>query len=899
MIKRLLTRIMAKTFGLVLIVSLFLVNAKLAGAHVAEKLGVNAAPTIRERTSLNAGWSFSRFTSNPDGLSYNTLKPWILPSSNDFILDGTKYQRPSGTSVNSSLKYVQSSFDDSAWEMVNLPHDWAIKGPFNAPNIPTSMGALPVNGIGWYRRNLTITSSDLEKSVFLDIDGAMSYSAVWLNEELVGGWPYGYASFRLDLTPYIREGENILAIRLDNPLNFSRWYPGAGIYRNVWLVKADRTHVGQYGTHVTTSDVSAESATLDLTVEVENKGNASREIEVSTEIYLLDEAGQRGETVIATYPSVAATIAPGGKQSVNGSVTIASPLLWGPPPAQKPNLYVAVTTLSAVEDGAAIDSYETQFGIRSVVYDANKGIFVNGQALRVQGTNNHHDLGSLGAAFNVRAAERQLEILQEMGCNALRMSHNPPAPELLELADKKGFLVMDEAFDVWNRAKVTNDYHLLFEDWHEQDLRSFIRRDRNHPSIVAWSFGNEISEQTDSTSGALGRELHDIVRAEDPTRFSTAAMNVATAGSAFANVPDIKSLNYQGEGLGTSYASSFPSFHAAYPDSLIWTSESASALSTRGTYIFPVASANSTTASSNAGEDPRALYVSAYELYATAWGSSPDKVFSQQDKYPYAAGEFVWTGFDYLGEPTPYGTGARSSYFGIIDLAGFKKDRFYLYQARWRPDLVRTIDISLADHFGLRPHPAAHILPHWTWPNRVGQVTPVHVFSAADEAELFVNNESAGRLTRSASNYRFRWDRIVYEPGELHVVTYKDGVVWAEDTVKTVGDPVSLNVTADRTEIVSDGYDLSYITVAVVDANGDTVPDANNNITFSSIGGAEIIATDNGDPTDTTVFPSLARNAFNGLALAIVRANAGETGEIIVSAAATRLDGAQVTLQAV
>lgn len=853
-----------------------------AEAGVVKRLPNEYQATLagRERVSINEGWRFSRFTSNPDSLSYDTMKNWILPASNDFIVSGTKHQRPTGTSPGSNVQYVQASFDDSKWETVNVPHDWAIKGPFRASGIPNSMGALPINGVGWYRRNLTITSSDADKSIFLDIDGAMSNSAVWINGNLIGGWPYGYNSFRLDLTPYLKTGENVLAVRIDNPNNFSRWYPGAGLYRNVWLVKVDQTHVAQYGTYITTPSVSASSAKVDLTVQVENKGTASRQVDVNTDIYVLDsKTGQAGGDIVASFSKVTTSVAAGAKQSVNASATVANPRLWGPKPEQEPNMYVAVTTLSA--NGTVIDSYETNFGIRTITYDSNKGILVNGKRVYIQGTCNHHDQGSLGAAFHLRAAERQLELLQEMGGNALRMSHNPPAPELLDLADKYGFVVLDEIFDVWRQQKIRDDYHVYFDEWHEADLRNFIRRDRNHPSIIAWSIGNEIVEQTSAAGGATARELRGIIKVEDPTRQVSAGLNNAKAGSEFASALDIPGMNYQGEGRGTSFDSAFPSYHSTYPDKVIWSTESSSGVSSRGTYIFPVTSANSTTVGAGSGEDTKNLYVSAYELYAVSWGSSPDKVFGMQDKYPYVAGEFVWTGWDYIGEPTPFDTSARSSYFGIIDLAGFKKDRFYLYQARWNPT-VRM----------------AHILPHWTWPNRVGQVTPVHVFSSADEAELFVNGKSAGRVQKKPSNYRFRWDQVTYQPGELHVVTYKNGTKWAEETVRTANAAAKLNITADRTTIRGDGHDLSFITIAVVDENGTTVPEASNAITFSISGPAEIVSTDNGNAADFTAFPSLTRNAFSGLALAVVRSKSGASGDITVRAQATGLTGAEIVLKA-
>jgi beta-galactosidase len=541
---------------------------------------------------------------------------------------------------------------------------------------------------------------------------------------------------------------------------------------------------------------------------------------------------------------------------------------------------VAITTLSS--GGSVIDTYETRFGIRSITYDPNQGILINGQHVPLQGTCNHHDLGSLGAAFNTRAATRQLEMLQEMGSNALRTSHNPPAPELLDLADTLGFVVLDEIFDTWNNHKTRNDFQTIFADWHEPDLRSFLRRDRNHPSVFAWSVGNEISEQSSSQGASTGRELRNIAQSEDPTRPVTMALNSAGPSAALPGILDMIGLNYQGEGQGTSTSGSFAAFHAAYPGKVIYSSESSSALSTRGTYLFPVTSSNSATVGDNgSGGNSTSHQVSAYELYATSWGSSPDKVFTAHDKNPFAAGEFVWTGWDYLGEPTPYDSYSRSSYFGIIDLAGFKKDRFYLYQARWNPEVQM-----------------AHLLPHWTWPERVGQVTPVHVFSSAEEAELFVNGKSAGRVKRGRYEYRFRWDKVVYQPGNVSVVTYKGGREWARAERRTVGQAKGLSVSADRTDIRGDGYDLSFVTVAVVDGNGDTVPRADNAITFSVEGPGMIVSTDNGNPADFTVFPSPTRKAFSGLALAVVRAKKGASGQITVTASASGLGAAKVVLQA-
>jgi beta-galactosidase len=817
------------------------------------------------------------------------LKPWILPSGNEFLSDPASFhQRPAGN-PGGDIEFVQRSFDDSSWEAVSLPHDWAIKGPFYTgvnPVVPGNMGRLPVQGVGWYRQKLSVKDSDKGKSIYLDVDGALSYTMVWLNGNLVGGWPYGYNSFRLDLTPYLESGNNNqLAIRLDNPNLSARWYPGGGIYRNVWLTKVDPIHVGQWGTFITSRDVSNQSAILDLAVQVENSAttNSSRRIVVATDVHVLDPAtGKIGEKV-AEFPNATVSVAAGQKQTISGSATVGTPHLWTP---QHPNLYVALTRLFSEDGGETIDTYETNFGIRSVVFDPNQGLLVNGERVNVQGVNNHHDLGAIGAAFNIRAAERHLEILQDFGCNAIRMSHNPPAPELLDLTDRMGFLVLDEIFDTWELNKTSNDFHLIFPDWHEQDLRSMIRRDRNHPSIVAWSYGNEVADQQTAEGGAaISTMLRGIVREEDPTRPSTSSENAALPGTPFPGVVEVISLNYQGAGIrdtnaysnltGIRTAPLYPKYHSTYPDKMIWSSESSSALSTRGTYMFPVVNDTSAPVNDTSGGDSVSLQVSAYELYTAGFGSSPDKVFMSQDLNPYVAGEFVWTGWDYLGEPTPYDL-ARSSYSGIVDLAGFKKDRFYLYQARWRPDLRM-----------------AHILPHWTWPERVGLVTPVHVFSAADEAELFLNGESLGRKTRGALEYRFRWDEVTYQPGELTVRTYKNGDAWANETVRTTGKACGLRLTADRSVLKAhDSTDLSFITAEVIDENGDVVPGANEVINFSLHGPGEIVATDNGFPADMTVFPSAERKAYSGLALAIIRAD----GPVTLTAAAEGLADAQLAL---
>jgi beta-galactosidase len=811
----------------------------------------------------------------------NALKPWILPSGNAFIKDpARRHVRPAGD-PGGEVAFVRSDYDDSAWQRITLPHDWAIAGPFLVEGNHGGMGRLPSWGIGWYRKKLDLPAGDAGKSVFLEIDGAMSYATVWLNGHLVGGWPYGYASWQVDLTPYVKfGGENQLAIRLDNPPASSRWYPGGGIYRDVWLTKTQPIHVAQWGTFVTTPQVSADSATIDVAVTVANSTPAEARVGIATAIYELDAAGRRTGAAVATLTPVDAIVAADGSAAVRGRATLAKPRLWGPPPTQQPHRYVAVTTVTHV--GRTSDVYETRFGIRELRFDPARGVLINGEPIRLQGVNQHHDLGALGAAFNIRAAERQLEMLRELGCNAVRMSHNPPAPALLELADRMGFLVIDESFDVWERKKTPLDFHLIYPDWSEPDMRALVRRDRNHPSVIMWSIGNEVGEQYTAEAGAaVARRLHDIVREEDPTRPTTTAMNWAKPDMALPAVVDVISLNYQGEGIrqdpefeGTDRIRTppqYPGFREKFPDKLILSSETASAFSTRGVYLFPVSPQVSAPVRDGRGGDSTKRQVTAYELHAVDFGSTADKVFGSLDRHPYVAGEFVWTGWDHLGEPTPY-YGSRSSYCGIIDQAGFRKDRFYLYQSRWRPD-----------------HPMAHLLPHWTWPERVGQVTPVHLFTSGDEAELFLNGRSLGRKKKGAFEYRLRWDDVIYEPGRLEVVAYKSGREWARNTVQTIGEAAALDLKPDRSGIRADGTDLSFVTVRVTDRTGATVPRADQRLHFKIEGPGEIVATDNGDPTSFELFSSPARPAFSGLCLVIVRGKPGQAGEIRLTATAEGL----------
>ena len=743
-----------------------------------------SADLPRERISLDENWRFTRGdpSGNQESLLYDlrtasvsngetgaetnratpepakevaVIKQWILPTGNPFIKEAShRFARPEGN-PGADVVYAKSGFDDGSWQAINLPHDWAIGGPFTASG-GGGMGRLPSAGVGWYRKKLALPASDAGRKIFLDVDGAMSYASVWFNGQLVGGWPYGYASWQVDVTPYARPGEeNQLAIRLDNPPDSSRWYPGAGLYRNVWLVTTAPVHVGHWGTQLTTPAVSASAALIQLLVTVDNESERQVTVRVSTALFRLDAEGHRVGAPVANLVPVALQLAPHDSSVARCTGSILRPQLWGPPPRERPNRCEALTTIW--QDDTVLDEYATRFGIRTFRFDANEGFFINGEHTELKGVCLHHDLGALGAALNQRALRRQLETLREMGCNAIRTSHNPPAPELLELADQMGLLVMDEAFDVWMRKKTPLDFHLIFRDWHEQDLRAQLRRDRNCPSVILWSIGNEVGEQVTGTNGAaLARQLCDIVHEEDPTRPVTSAMNWAQPTNPLPAELDVVGLNYQGTGIRGS-PGRYPAFHEKFPGKCVFGSETASALSSRGEYFFPVAAGYGAAVGTNSGEAPPVRQVSAYELYYAAFGASADKVFASQEKNPYVAGEFVWTGWDYLGEPTPFDT-SRSSYSGIIDLAGFKKDRFYLYQAHWRPD-----------------YPMAHLLPHWTWPERVGQVTPVHVFTSGDEAELFLNGRSLGRRKKGPYEYRLRWDSVIYQPGTLKVVTYKQG----------------------------------------------------------------------------------------------------------------------------
>ena len=821
-----------------------------------------AQDSPRSRESFNQGWKFIKY----------------FNASTDAVATD---KEPEG---------LQSpSVDDSNWRTLDLPHDWAIEGPFS-DTLENGTGLLPWKGIGWYRKHFPINETDKGKRIYIDLDGAMANAEIWLNGKYVGGWPYGYTSFRLDLTPYVNFGkENLIAVRLDTKNWDSRWYPGAGLYRNVWLIKTSMLHISCNGVFCTTPEIKKERGMLSVAAEVENHFNEPVPVTIKASVYKLDEKGQVSAEPVAESVNVTATLPAVGDHSFRLDIPVKEPVLWD---IDDPQLYCVKVTVS--QGSTVTDVYETNFGFRTLEFTPRDGFKLNGKRIEIKGVCNHHDLGALGAAFNLRAAERQLEILKEMGCNAIRTSHNPPAPEMVELCDKLGFLIQVEAFDAWRIGKRRADYSFIFNAWHEEDLRAMVRRDRNHPSVFMWSIGNEVPDQRNPY---LSTNLRNIVRSEDPTRPVTSGCNDANAGTnGFQKTLDVFGINYH---LGD-----YERFFALKDNENIGfhSSESASTVSSRGEYFFPVVEG----IINNNLPGKGIFQVTSYDVAYPAWATTADQQWTMLDKYPATMGEFVWTGFDYLGEPTPYGsdmTGinpnsrryeqvkkrleeqgikedpARSSYFGILDLAGFKKDRFYLYQSRWKPDL-----------------PMAHILPHWNWPERKGEVTPVHVYTSGDEAELFLNGKSLGKKKKGQFEYRLIWDNVIYQPGELKVIVYKNGEKWAEDKIVTTGQASQLSATADRPNVHADGSDLIFITVKVEDKNKLLVPRSSNLVNFSIEGPGKIVAVDNGDATSHDPFHASYRKAYNGMCLVIVKAEKGASGTFTVKAESKGLKGAELTI---
>ena len=846
--------------------------------------------TNRTQELFNSNWKFARYGEMPDG-SY-LPEPGTTTEKNDLNTTGSKSNTESSevsTSSTPPKSPSKVSFDDSSWRILDLPHDWGIEGPFRQ-DLPGWTGKLPWVGIGWYRKTFTIPSSDQGKRIFLQLDGAMSDSSIYLNGTKVGAWPYGYTSFQIELTDTIKfDQHNQLAIRLDNKPESSRWYPGSGIYRNVWLLKTDPVHIAHWGTFITTPKVSVEEATAKLKVTIDNQSETDTKIQVSSTVYKLLADGKTKAERITSFSTTTATVSAKKHTTVESMTAIAKPDLWD---TINPHLYCVVTTIR--KNDTICDTYETVFGIRTINYEASKGFLLNEKVVKLQGVCQHDDLGPLGTAVNTRALERQLEILKEMGCNSIRTCHNPPSPELLQLSDRMGMLLQVEAFDCWEEAKKTNDYSRFFPKWHKKDLINLIHRDRNHPSVIMWSTGNEVREQITEEGHKISRHLTKIIKDEDPTRPVTAGASYANASfNGFQNTIDVHGLNYKPH--------LYQKFKETNPLIPFYGSETSSCISSRGEYFFPVSEEQ---AKGQGGH----FQVSSYDMYAPGWAYPPDNEFKAQDEVPETAGEYVWTGFDYLGEPIPYNQDkttllnftdpaeqakleaelkqlgtlkipSRSSYFGILDLCGFKKDRFYFYQARWLPNL-----------------PMVHILPHWNWPERVGKVTPVHIYTSGDEVELFLNEESLGKKRKAKYEYRLRWDNVIYQPGTLKAVSYKNGKKWAEKTVKTTDKASSVKLKIDRSTISADGYDLSFITVIIADSNGCLVPRSRNLVKFNIEGPGKIIAVGNGDATSHASFQAKERHAFNGLCLVVVRSLAKQTGNITLTAISEGLNKATTVI---
>ena len=751
-------------------------------------------------------------------------------------------------------------FDDSSWRKLDLPHDWSIEGSFSKDNPSTTAeGALPT-GIGWYRKQFALPASSVKKHVFIDFDGVYCNSEVWINGHYLGKRPNGYISFRYELTSFLKFGDeqNVIAVRVDNSEQpNSRWYTGSGIYRNVWLVTTEEVHVSHWGTCMTTPQVSKEEATASLVVSLDGVENSTGNVRVSTRI--LDEANQEIDQQ--------KIILSAGQKTVSQEFKLKNPVLWS---VDQPYLYRAVTRVFS--DDHLTDEYETPFGIRYFEFDAQKGFFLNGKHLKIKGVCMHHDLGALGAAINTRALERQLEILKEMGCNAIRTSHNPPAPELLDLCDRMGFMVMDEAFDMWKKKKVAQDYHTNWDMCHRKDLEDQILRDRNHSSILVWSIGNEIREQFDSTGISITRELTDIVKSLDTTRPVTSALTENNPEKNFiyrSGSLDVLGFNYKHE--------AYPEFPVRFPGEKIIATETASALETRGVYVMPSDSVRYWPVAYNAelvGANPD-YTASSYDNTVAYWGATHEESWSAVKKQAFISGLFVWSGFDYLGEPSPYPWPARSSYFGIIDLAGFPKDVYYMYQSEWTDK------------------PVLHVFPHWNW--SPGQMVDVWAYyNQADEVELFLNEKSLGTKKKTGDDLHVMW-RVPFEPGTLKAVSKKNGEPVLTREIQTAGKPAKIELVPDRDMIHADGKDLSFVTVKILDKDGVPVPDADNRIQFSLSGPGFITGVDNGYQASLEPFKADYRKAFKGMCLAIIQST-GKSGTITMNAQSEGLQSALLTV---
>ncbi len=791
-----------------------------------------------------------------------------------------------------SEEFSRVGYDDSKWQSVTIPHDWAIYGPFSIHNDRQNVaitqdgqkeamehagrtGGLPFVGVGWYRLEFEAEGFGEGKRASLIFDGAMSHARVYVNGEEVGFWPYGYNSFHFDVTDYLKAGQtNELAVRLENMPESSRWYPGAGLYRNVHLVVTEDVHIPVWGTQLTTPRVSKDIARVELRTKVEGH-NAGDNLYIYTEI--IDANG----AVVATSKDGLSRY---DQSLFEQSIDILNPELWS---VDSPTLYVAKSQIYLGDE--LKDEYTTRFGIRTIEIVPEKGMYINGELTKFQGVCNHHDLGPLGAAVNDAAIRRQIRIMKDMGCNAIRTSHNMPAPELVEACDEMGMMLMLETFDEWKTPKLANGYHNYFDEWAERDMVNLLHHYRNNPSVVMWCIGNEVPDQGDIVYGPkLARMLQDICHREDPTRPVTNGMdqpdNVVIITN-MAAMMDVPGFNYRPHRYVENYL--------RLPQQIILGSETASTVSSRGVYKFPVERRSMATYDDHQS--------SSYDVEHCGWSNLPEDDWIWHDDYSWGIGEFVWTGFDYLGEPTPYYTDwpSHSSLFGIVDLAGLPKDRYYLYRSHWN-----------------KGEETLHILPHWTWPGREGETTPIFVYTNYPSAELFINGVSQGVRTKDTSitaegtmeepetatsfkrqqRYRLMWMDTKYEPGTVKVVAYNEaGEAVAEREICTAGAPHHIELEVDRPTINADGRDLAFVTVKVVDKDGNLCPNAQHLIKYSVKGNGWYRAGANGDPTSLEMFHLPQMKVFNGMMTAIVQST-DEAGEITLTATAKGLKSAKIVI---
>ncbi|MDE3143673.1 MAG: DUF4982 domain-containing protein [Bacteroidota bacterium] len=760
------------------------------------------------------------------------------------------------------------SFDDADWRTLNLPHDWSIEFPFDSASPTGNGGGALRGGLAWYRKTFSLPRSNQLKNIFIDFDGVYRNSEVWINGYYLGKRPNGYISFEYELTPYLKFGneKNVIAVKVDNSMQpNSRWYSGSGIYRNVWLVSKEKISVDHWGTFITTPQVTNSSATVVIKTNLINRSTKNKNVKLVTSFLNSD-----GKEVAKAVSDILLSI---NKNETEQKAEIKNPVLWSD---KHPYLYKAITKIISGEK--VVDVYETTFGIRSFKFDVDKGFLLNGKHVKIKGVCDHHDLGCLGTAVNKRALERQLELLKGMGCNAIRTSHNPPAPELLELADKMGFIIMDEAFDMWKKEKTKFDYHLDWDQWHVKDLQDQILRDRNHPSVFIWSIGNEIQEQwgtdKDSSGTTIIRELNAIVKSLDTSRPTVTANNEIHPWNKLlqANVTDLIGYNYNQSEWNKD------KLIKLWGNKPFIVTESVSALETRGHYDHLRSDSirrwpkRWDLACENCNDD---LTVNAYDNVSAPWGSTHEETIKVFQKLDNVSGQFIWTGFDYIGEPTPYPFPARSSYFGIIDLAGFPKDVYYMYQSVWTDKTV------------------LHILPHWNW--KSGDTVDVWAYyNHADEVELFLNGKSLGTKKKVGDDLHVMW-RVPFVAGTLKAVSKKAGKAVLTREINTAGKPAKIELIADRKNIKANGKDLSFITARVVDAAGNVVPDADNLIRFSVKGDAEVVGTDNGLQTSMESFKSNRHKAFNGLCLAVVRSKEKEN-TVIVTASSQGLQASSINI---